>query len=65
MSVPIADQIKELEREMGMRRRMYPQWVERGTLTKEKATKQLDAMGAALKTLQKLQQEQNHPRLAV
>jgi len=30
MSVPIADQIEELEREIRQRERLYPGWVENG-----------------------------------
>ena len=65
MSVPIDEQIKELEREMAVRRRMYPRWIEARTLTKEKADRQMKAMGAAIDTLEALQKEQQQPRLAV
>ena len=39
---------KELERELKMRERLYPGWIQKETLNKDQAKKQLDRLGAAL-----------------
>jgi hypothetical protein len=65
MTYALTDQIAELEREIGMRARLYPQWIQKGSLKQPVADRQLGAMRAALKTLESLQREQAHPRLDV
>ena len=49
--VTIKDQIAEVERELRMREHAYPRWVSTGSLTQEKATRQLLCMRAVLDTL--------------
>lgn len=53
----IHDQAKEVERELGMRRRVYPQWVARGTMKQDAMDRQMGAMYAALATLKRLAAE--------
>lgn len=52
MAVPIEAQIRCVEREIRMRKRVYPSWVERGRMTQAKAEEELEAMEAVLATLQ-------------
>tara|TARA_R110002049_G_scaffold129957_1_gene288042 strand:+ start:285 stop:509 length:225 start_codon:yes stop_codon:yes gene_type:complete len=49
------DQIAELRRELGMRKKLYPGWIASGKLFRNQANKQYCAMEAALKTLERLQ----------
>lgn len=49
--VPLTDQITEVRREITMRERIYPRWVETGRLTKAAAERQTDAMRAVMATL--------------
>ena len=51
----ISEQIKCVKREIGMRKRVYPRWVENGNMTQEKAEHELAAMSAVLETLQSLE----------
>jgi hypothetical protein len=49
--VSLPDQIAEIERELGMRKRLYPNWIARGTLKQATADHQLRVMEAVLATL--------------
>lgn len=51
----ISDQIKELERELRVRKSAYSRWVNEGKMKPEVARKQYDAMEAALITLRIVQ----------
>lgn len=51
MKITLEDQIKELERELGMRETVYAGLIKAGKLTKDQANKQYLAMQEALKTL--------------
>lgn len=48
------EQIKAVEREIGMRARVYPAWVRGGKMSQAKADHETAAMQAVLKTLQQL-----------
>ena len=48
------EQIKAVEREIGMRARVYPAWVRGKRMSQEKADHEIAAMQAVLKTLQQL-----------
>lgn len=48
----IGEQIAEIKRELALRKNCYPKWIG-GRLTRAQADKQLGAMEAALKTLEK------------
>lgn len=54
MKIPLADQIKCVERELTLRKNTYPRWVAQGKpgWTKERADHQIAAMEAVLATLQ-------------
>ena len=51
-AIPLAEQIKCVKREIGMRRRNYPRWVADGRLLQSKADAEIAAMEAVLKTLE-------------
>lgn len=51
MTVSIQDQIKCVGREIGMRRGVYPKWVEAGRKTQAEADAEIAAMEAAYATL--------------
>jgi hypothetical protein len=51
MSVQIEDQISEIEREIGMRLKVYPRWVAAGKMSQKAADLQLERMRAARATL--------------
>lgn len=51
-SVPLAEQIACVEREIRMRSRVYPRFVAGGRMTQHKADAELAAMRAVLVTLQ-------------
>lgn len=53
--VSLNAQIKCVEREIGMRGRVYPRWVASGKMTQAKADFELRAMRAVLDTLEKMQ----------
>lgn len=57
--VPIERQIACVRREVGMRRRVYPGWVAARRLTQEEADRQLEAMEAALATLERVKAERD------
>ena len=50
------EQYLEVQREIAIRKRVYPGWVENGRLTDEKATRQLGCMEAVLETVRKARQ---------
>lgn len=49
--VNLAGQIATVERELAIRRSVYPRWVEAGRMKAEAATRELEAMEAVLGTL--------------
>lgn len=59
MSVPLPLQIKCVEREIGMRRKAYPRWIANGTMTEEKAHREITTMEAVLETLRRLNAQHN------
>jgi hypothetical protein len=52
-------QIKEVEREIELRRRVYPRWIEGGRLSQAKADSQIDVMVAVLKTVTEVRNQKN------
>ncbi len=54
-AVPLSDQIAEVERELALRQRVYPNFVSAGRLTQERADRQKSVMAAVLKTLRELE----------
>lgn len=59
MTISIEDQIKEVARELAMRRRVYPRWVNDGRMTQAEADRKWEAMKAAHDTLLKLKAEED------
>lgn len=55
--ITIEDQIKAVEREIGMRRRVYPNWVASKRMSQEKADKEIKNMEAVLETLKEVQKQ--------
>ncbi len=51
MTVTVGEQIKAVEREIAMRRRVYPRWVSGGKMTQTKADAEIAAMEAVRETL--------------
>ena len=51
LPIPIAAQIACIEREIAMRERVYPRWVNEGRMKQNKADAELAAMRAVLATL--------------
>lgn len=52
MTVPLTDQIKCAKREVAMRERAYPKWVQAGRMKREAAEYELAAMRAVVATLE-------------
>ncbi len=52
------DQIACIRRELSMRQRVYPRWVDDGRMTQAKADHEVNTMMAVLATLERLQQQQ-------
>lgn len=53
--IDLAAQIKCVEREIGMRERVYPRWVASKKMSQQKADAEIAAMNAVLATLKRLQ----------
>lgn len=52
--VTLAEQIAAVEREITMRRRVYPRWVSTNKMTQVKADREMTAMRAVLESLHRL-----------
>jgi hypothetical protein len=52
--VPLSDQIKCAEREVALRKRAYPKWVQSGRMKRETADYEIAAMEAVLASLRAL-----------
>lgn len=50
-AVPLADQVACLERELGLRRRVYPRLVANGRFAQDAADREIARMAAALETV--------------
>ncbi len=57
MRIPLEDQIECVQRELRMRSKMYPAWVNAGKMKKETAALELDRMLAVEETLWHLLEE--------
>lgn len=59
MSEPITieRQIAAVRREISMRRKVYPGWVQRGRMTQDEADRQIATMEAARATLESVRDE--------
>lgn len=54
----IEEQLAAVRREVAMRERVYPRWVEAGRMTAEKADHEIEAMKNVAATLQHLLDEE-------
>jgi len=54
MSIPLAEQIACVKREIAFRHRVYPRWVEIGKIAQDQADRELARMQAVLETLRSL-----------
>ncbi len=64
MSVSLAEQIASVEREIRMRERVYPRWVEQRRMMEKTAEHEIACMHAVLATLRRVAAEQGHERAA-
>ena len=55
--ITIDEQIAEVKREIAMRNKVYPKWIEAGSLPKPKADFQILVMQAVLISLQEIAKE--------
>jgi hypothetical protein len=58
VTVPLERQIACLRREVGLRKRVYPRWIQNGRMTQEQADSQIEAMEAAQATLERVRDEE-------
>ena len=58
MSIALARQVACIERELRMRRRVYPRWVQEGRKPQADADREIAEMEAVLETLKALQPQQ-------
>jgi hypothetical protein len=56
--VILAEQIAEVGREIGLRRNVYPKWIESGKLSQALADRQIACLEATLNTLKWLQKHE-------
>ena len=60
--ITLEDQIKEVQRELAQRERLYPGWVLQQKLTEGQAAYRLAALRAVLQTLEETNQPELFPR---
>lgn len=51
MTVTLPEMVKEAERELALRRNVYPKWIKSGRLSQEKADQQITVMAAIVEYL--------------
>jgi hypothetical protein len=61
--ITFLDHITEVRREIALRERVYPGWVQRGRLTEGQATYALEAMREVRRTLERLEADTRQPSL--
>ena len=54
-AVPLELQIAEVRRELQMRYKVYPRWIDAGRLTREAGAQQITRLEAVLETLETLE----------
>jgi len=54
----IDEQIKSVQREIGMRQRVYPAWVKKGLMTQDQAAHEIACMEEVHRTLVQVRREQ-------
>ena len=58
--ITLEEQIAEAQRELALRRKCYPQWIKSGKLDASDAHYQWQAQAAIVRTLMRLDAEQQH-----
>lgn len=58
MNITLDEQIDCVRREISMRRRVYPRWIDAWRMTEERADHEIAAMEAVLATLESLRPTQ-------
>lgn len=58
MIITLKDQIACIEREITMRQRVYPRWIEAGRIKQAKADTEIRTMQAVLTTLKSLEEKE-------
>lgn len=53
--IQVSEQIACVRREIGMRERVYPRWVDAGKMKQDAATRELTVMRAVLMTLEDIE----------
>ena len=51
LPIPVTAQLAEVEREIALRRRVYPRWIQAGRLSQTAADRQIATMEAVAATL--------------
>jgi len=64
LKFPLETQIAELQRELAMRRRIYPRFVESKKITRDQSSERIDILACTLALLQWLLDEQQATLLA-
>lgn len=64
MTITLDEQLEEVKREIGLRRRLYPRWVTDGKMSQAKADRGIAAMEAVRETLERLLDESERLRAA-
>lgn len=60
-NIPLPDQIDCVKREISMRERVYPKWVQARRLSQEQMDRELGRMRAVLDTLQRIKEAITKP----
>jgi hypothetical protein len=55
MTIPIEDQIAEVKREIALRKKVYPKWIEQERITRFEALSRVAVMEAVLESLKSLE----------
>lgn len=56
-TVALADQIACVRREIALRNKVYPRWIEKGRMHQTQADREIETMIAVLATLQDVQRQ--------
>lgn len=57
MTIPLRAQLEEVNREIAVRTRVYPRWIQEQKITRDRAATKLETMKAVADTLRELVQQ--------
>jgi len=60
MQKTLDQQIQSVQREIAMRQRLYPKWVEQKTMTLAQSAHEIQCMESVLRTLFEMRTQQEH-----